>query len=71
MRLDYTTTWLLDRLHVTTSNVKAIKFIYKKLNKKKYWETSKEKRKAYLKAIIEHRENNLQVYIKVSNGCMF
>lgn len=69
----YKTIKIIDNLHVSTSNVKMIKLVFKKLGKrfkKAYFKAEKNERKKYLKAIIKRHNDNLDLYTKVMTGTL-
>jgi hypothetical protein len=61
----------LGKLHVSTSNYQAIKYIMKKMerpSKKRFWKLPKEYRKAFYKEVMRIHENNLKTYVSVMTG---
>lgn len=63
--------YLLGNLHVSKSNIQAIKFILSKMKKssrKAFFKLPIEKRKEFYKEIIRIHENNFKTYVSVMSG---
>lgn len=60
--------YLLGKLHVSKSNFQAIKFILKKLNKKKFYALPREERKKLYREVIRIHESNFKTYTQVMSG---
>lgn len=71
LRLPNTVAYIVDSLHVSTSNYDVIKTVYhrmKRLSKRQFWKIPKEQRKMFYELIIKRHESNTDLYFHVMDG---
>lgn len=60
--------YLLGKLHVSKTNIQAIKYVMTKLDKKAFYSMPVEHRKKFYKEIIRIHENNFKTFYQVMTG---
>jgi len=68
MRLHPMASLIINRCHVSESNVAVIRKVLKKVNKKQFWNASRDIKREFYRAVIDQHQANFNLYVKVMSG---